>query len=217
MILFVNNFKVMSDLIEKWAKKCGQPFSSMKWFNGCLTNIKVLFRLFVKIYRNARKAKRYYYYLYGLRKMSRLPNIVFLSSINQSLYVKSECLSLKIPTIALVDTTQKTFCYSIGIPANDQSLSSLLFFFMILNKSVIFGKYSCILSIGKAMKKKKWYNMFLNEDFLWWQERLLYIYLYKIKNNSNMRKKYLRLKKKETKLLKYNYGFKNDITIGKLK
>lgn len=71
----------------------------------------------------------------------RTPNAVFLTSLKKSKLVKHEAHKMRIPSFGLVDTNSSGFGLTHPLPANDQSVSSVSFFFNLLNKHIIFWKY----------------------------------------------------------------------------
>lgn len=170
-ILYVNNLNVMADLVELWAKKSTQPFSNLKWYVGALTNVKNLFSLFEYIKLAKRKEKKHMYNTYGLIRMRRIPNALFLSSLGVSVNAKIEGMSLKLPTVGIIDTNISSFGITIPIPGNDQSIDALNFYHSYLSKTIILGKYNCLLKFKHIILNENLSNKLLEEDENWWMSR----------------------------------------------
>lgn len=172
-ILFVNNLNVMADLIELWAKKSAQPFSNLKWYVGTLTNIKSLIGLFELMKFEKRKEKKYIHNTYGLMKMKRIPNALFLSSLGTSIKAKWEAMYLKLPCVGIIDTNVSSFGITLPLPGNDQSIDSLNYFYSCINKIIIIGKFSSLLKYTKVIWKKDCTleQRLFEDDLNWWKAR----------------------------------------------
>nr|AVM82716.1 ribosomal protein S2 [Podranea ricasoliana] len=80
-----------------------------------------------------RQLSRLQTYLGGIKYMTRLPDIVIIVDQHQEYTALRECITLRIPTICLVDTNCDPDLAAISIPANDDAISSIR---LILNKLV---------------------------------------------------------------------------------
>ncbi|RWR98325.1 ribosomal protein S2 chloroplast [Cinnamomum micranthum f. kanehirae] len=72
-------------------------------------------------------------YLGGIKYMTGLPDIVIIVGQQEEYTALRECLTLRIPTICLIDTNCDPDLAKIPIPANDDAIASIRF---ILNKLV---------------------------------------------------------------------------------
>ena len=172
-ILFVNNLNVMADLIELWAKKSAQPFSNLKWYVGTLTNIKSLIGLFELMKFEKRKEKKYIHNTYGLMKMKRIPNALFLSSLGTSTKAKWEAMYLKLPCVGIIDTNVSSFGITLPLPGNDQSIDSLNYFYSCINKIITIGKFSSLLKYTNVIWKKDYTleHRLFEDNLDWWKAR----------------------------------------------
>lgn len=72
----------------------------------------------------------------GVKEMPKVPDIVIIVGQNRERIAVHECLKLKIPTIAIVDTNCDPTLADFIIPGNDDSLSSVSFLLKELTKSI---------------------------------------------------------------------------------
>nr|YP_009477374.1 ribosomal protein S2 [Tecomaria capensis]AVM81938.1 ribosomal protein S2 [Tecomaria capensis] len=80
-----------------------------------------------------RQLSRLQTYLGGIKYMTRLPDIVIIVDQHEEYMALRECITLRIPTICLIDTNCDPDLAVISIPANDDAISSIR---LILNKLV---------------------------------------------------------------------------------
>ena len=145
MILFVGITKPSADPIMATAEALGMPYVVERWLGGTLTNFKVItsrvkhleqlekeqasggFEKYTKKERILKEREmtilrqRYN----GIRKLTRLPDVVFVSSLQESQLPIREALALKIPTVGLVNTDSNPKQLTYPIPANDNARKSV--------------------------------------------------------------------------------------------
>ena len=145
MILFVGITKPSADPIIATAEALGMPYVVERWLGGTLTNFKVItsrvkhleqlekeqasggFEKYTKKERILKEREmtilrqRYD----GIRKLTRLPDVVFVSSLQESQLPIREALALKIPTVGLVNTDSNPKQLTYPIPANDNARKSV--------------------------------------------------------------------------------------------
>ena len=145
MILFVGITKPSADPIMATAEALGMPYVVERWLGGTLTNFKVItsrvkhleqlekeqasggFEKYTKKERILKEREmtilrqRYD----GIRKLTRLPDVVFVSSLQESQLPIREALALKIPTVGLVNTDSNPKQLTYPIPANDNARKSV--------------------------------------------------------------------------------------------
>lgn len=145
MILFVGITKPSADPIKATAEALGMPYVIERWLGGTLTNFKVItsrvrhleqlekeqangdFEKYTKKERLLKEREimtlrqRYD----GIRKLTRLPDVVFVSSLQESQLPIREALALKIPTVGLVNTDSNPKQLTYPIPANDNARKSV--------------------------------------------------------------------------------------------
>nr|YP_010310728.1 ribosomal protein S2 [Paracladopus chiangmaiensis]UMY76262.1 ribosomal protein S2 [Paracladopus chiangmaiensis] len=151
--LIVGTKKKIADSVVRAAKKARCHYVNNKWLSGLLTNwsttemrlqkfrdlrIKQKTGEFNRLpKRDAARLKRQLShlqtYLYGIKYMAGLPDIVIILDQQEEYRALRECLTLGIPTICLSDTNCDPDLADISIPANDDAIASIR---LILNKLV---------------------------------------------------------------------------------
>nr|YP_010247263.1 ribosomal protein S2 [Marathrum capillaceum]UFO89696.1 ribosomal protein S2 [Marathrum capillaceum] len=151
--LIVGTKKKIADSVVRAAKKARCHYVNNKWLSGLLTNwsttetrlqkfrdlrIKQKTGEFNRLpKRDAARLKRQLShlqtYLYGIKYMAGLPDIVIILDQQEEYRALRECITLGIPTICLSDTNCDPDLADISIPANDDAIASIR---LILNKLV---------------------------------------------------------------------------------
>src|SRR4029079_18151515 len=122
MILFVGITKQSADAIKEIAEALAMPYVTERWLGGTLTNFKVItsrvkyleqlerekatggLEKYTKKERLLKEReivslkKKYD----GMRKLTRMPDVVFVSSLKESMLPVRECKTTKIKTVGIV-------------------------------------------------------------------------------------------------------------------
>jgi len=144
-ILFVGTKKQAQESVVQAAQSCNMPYIEQRWLGGTLTNwqtirqrlaylmelerrqesgdlerlpkkeILRLEQLIVKLNRR----------LGGLKKMTRLPNLVVIVDVRREAIAVKECNILAIPIMAMVDTNCDPDPIDFVIPANDDAIRAI--------------------------------------------------------------------------------------------
>ena len=146
MILFVGLTKQSADLVKETAEALNMPYIANRWIGGTLTNFKTItnrvkyledlekrkesgdFEKFTKKERvlKEREITKLGEKFNGLRKMTRVPDVVFVSSLKESgLPVHEAKLSGNIKVVAIVNTDSDPKQVDYPIAANDNSRKSV--------------------------------------------------------------------------------------------
>ncbi len=145
IILFVGLSKQSADLIKDLAENLNMPYVVNRWLGGTLTNFKTIIsrlhyleslekefssgslekytkkeRLMKEKEMNKLREK-----FDGLRKLSRLPDIIFVSSVKESGLPIHEAQAMKIKVAGLINTESDPSKIDFPIPANDNARKSL--------------------------------------------------------------------------------------------
>ena len=159
-ILFVGTKRQAQDLIQEEAQRCGMYFVNERWLGGLLTNFSTIQRSIgrlreleamaddgryeslskkeiAKIEKEKRKLHRN---LDGIRKMTTLPDAVFVVDTRKEKIAVDEARTLKIPVIGLVDTNCNPDDVDYIIPGNDDALRSIRLFASRIADAVISGR-----------------------------------------------------------------------------
>ncbi len=144
-ILFVGTKKQAQEIIELEARRTGMPFVTSRWLGGMLTNFRTmrtrvtrldeLDELFESGRINDRpKAERIQLgserdrllrYVGGIRKMTRLPDALFIVDPTKEIIAVQEANKLGIPVIALADTDSDPDVLDYIVPGNDDASRSI--------------------------------------------------------------------------------------------
>ena len=159
-LLFVGTKRQARDLVRDEAQRCGMFFVNHRWLGGLLTNFmtiqisigrlreleamaedgryeKLSKKEIARIEKEKRKLHRN---LDGIRKMSRLPDAVFVVDTQREKIAVDEARKLKIPVIGIVDTNCDPDDVDFIIPGNDDALRSIRLFLTGIADAVISGR-----------------------------------------------------------------------------
>ena len=163
-ILFVGTKRQAVETIEYEAKRCGMPYVTVRWLGGMLTNwytmrqrINELDRLermrergeFDRLTKKeglmlGRKIEKLESRFGGIRKMHKLPDLVFVVDVRREETAVKEANSLNIPIVALVDTNVDPRPIDFVIPSNDDAIRAI---------KLMVGFFADAVLEGKAMRK----------------------------------------------------------------
>nr|YP_009339169.1 ribosomal protein S2 [Pelargonium spinosum]API85126.1 ribosomal protein S2 [Pelargonium spinosum] len=150
--LIVGTKKEVANSVAQAARTAGCHYVNQKWLGGMLTNwsttkkrlhkfrdlIRQQGRLYRLPKRDAAILKRQLSHLQkslgGVKYMRKLPDIVIILDQHGEFTALRECITLRIPTIGLIDTNCDPDLVDLPIPANDDSFRSIRF---ILNKLIL--------------------------------------------------------------------------------
>nr|QSV12731.1 ribosomal protein S2 [Phaeophyceae sp.] len=158
--LFLNTSKKTAPFIASQAKKCGAFFVNYRWLGGILTNWVTVkkridrlneleeeekltsFKDFSKkersiLKKELEKLKKYFT---GIKKMTKLPDILILVNQKREIIAIKEALSLKIPIITILDTDCNPDLTTLPIPGNDDSTLSVHYIIQKLTDSICLGQ-----------------------------------------------------------------------------
>jgi small subunit ribosomal protein S2 len=165
-VLFVGTKRQAQDTIRDEAERVEMPYVTTRWLGGMLTNwrtirqrVNELDRLermrdqgeFARITKKEalilqRKMDRLEYLLGGIRKMTGLPDLVFVVDVYREATAIHESNLLEIPVIAMVDTNCDPRAIDFVIPANDDAIRAI---------KLMVGKVAEAVMEGKAMRKEE--------------------------------------------------------------
>jgi len=163
-ILFVGTKRQAVETIEFEAKRCGMPYVTVRWLGGMLTNwytmrqrINELDRLermrekgeFDRLTKKeglmlGRKIDKLEARFGGIRKMHKLPDLIFVIDVRREETAVKEANSLNIPIVALVDTNVDPRPVDYVIPSNDDAIRAI---------KLMVGFFADAVLEGKAMRK----------------------------------------------------------------
>jgi len=141
-ILFVGTKKQTQDPIATFAARCGMPYINERWLGGMLTNFNTIAGRVKKMqeYERMRAAGDFEAMpkkealiltreldklernLGGIRRMSRLPDAVFIIDTKKEHIAVTEANKLGLPIVAVVDTNCDPDLIQYVIPGNDDAI-----------------------------------------------------------------------------------------------
>lgn len=144
-VLFVGTKRQAQDTIAKEASRGGQPYVNMRWLGGTLTNWQTIrkrtqYLQRLEDRRNAgefdllkkrerlrveREITKLNERLGGIRKMTGLPQLMFVIDVNHEETAVREANSLGIPVIGIVDTNSDPDPIDYIIPSNDDAIRAI--------------------------------------------------------------------------------------------
>lgn len=147
-ILFVATKRQAQDLIAKQAERCGMYYVNQRWLGGTLTNFSTIkksidrlkeleqmeadgkFELLHKkeAVQKRKEIQKLNKFLSGIKKMSRLPDAIFIIDTRKERIALAEAKKLGIKVIALVDTNCDPTGINFPIPGNDDAIRSIRLF-----------------------------------------------------------------------------------------
>ena len=159
-ILFVGTKRQAQDLVVEEAQRCGMYFVNERWLGGLLTNFTTIQRSLDRlreleamaedgrhdslskkeVARLEKERRKLHRNLDGIRKMSRLPDAVFVIDTRREKIAVDEARKLRIPVIGLVDTNCDPDDVDYVIPGNDDALRAIRLFVTRIADAVINGR-----------------------------------------------------------------------------
>jgi len=145
VILYVGTKKQAQEIVQIEADRVGMPYVNQRWLGGMLTNFKTisarvkrleeLEQLFDSEDINERPKKeqvrlqheldRLRKYLGGFRRLSRLPDALYVVDPTKEAIAVAEARKLGIPIVALADTDSDPDLIDRIIPGNDDAIRSI--------------------------------------------------------------------------------------------
>ena len=157
LILFVAVTKQSVDSVKDLAESLNMPYVINRWLGGTLTNFKIISGRVKKLEEMEeqmrsggldkytkkerllfeREMKKMDQNFGGLRKLTKLPDAVFVSSLKDSALPVREARRMKIPVAAITNTDSDPDDVNYVIPANDRSKKAIDLIVEALKKELI--------------------------------------------------------------------------------
>jgi small subunit ribosomal protein S2 len=159
-ILFVGTKRQARFAVEEEAKRCNMHYVNERWLGGTLTNFRTIRarlnrleeleklwstgqidtyskKMKSTLQREMTKIKAN---LEGIRKMERMPGVMFIIDTRREHIAVKEAKKLGVRTIALIDTDSDPENIDLPIPGNDDAMRAIEIICKELADSVIEGK-----------------------------------------------------------------------------
>ena len=163
-VLFIGTKRQAQETVQEEALRCGMPYVSARWLGGMLTNwrtirerINELDRLermrdrgdFEKITKKealilSREIEKLDMRLGGIRKMVKLPDLLFIVDVRREETAIHEANLLNIPVVAMVDTNCDPTNVDYVIPSNDDAIRAI---------KLVVGKIADAVKEGRGLRK----------------------------------------------------------------
>jgi len=144
-VLFVGTKKQIKDCLVEEAERCGMPYVVERWLGGMMTNFQTIRQSISKLEKIEametdgtiealpkkevlnlmKKKEKLLATLAGIRKLNRLPSVIFVVDTIKEQIAISEARRLKIPIGAIVDTNCNPDEIDFPIPGNDDAIKSV--------------------------------------------------------------------------------------------
>jgi small subunit ribosomal protein S2 len=159
-VLFIGTKRQARHAIEEESKRCGMHYVSERWLGGTLTNFRTirarlnrldeLEKLWqtgqIETYSKKMKAtlqremEKIKSNLEGIRKMERIPGVMFIVDTRREHIAVKEAKKLGVKTIALIDTDSDPDLIDLPIPGNDDAMKAIEIIAHELAEAAIEGK-----------------------------------------------------------------------------
>ena len=159
-VLFVGTKRQAKHAVQEEASRCGMHYVSERWLGGTLTNFRTirarlnrleqLEKLWetgeIETYSKKMKATlrremdKIKSNLEGIRRMDKMPGIMFLIDTRREHIAVKEARKLGVTTMALIDTDSDPDLIDLPIPGNDDAMRAIEIILRELADAVIEGK-----------------------------------------------------------------------------
>ena len=160
-LLFVGTKKQAQDPVGEYATACGMPYVNERWLGGMLTNFETVSGRVRKLgeleaardsgefdalpkkealmlRRELEKLERN---LGGIRRLTKLPNALFVIDTKKEHIAVTEANKLGIPVIAIVDSNCDPDIIDYVIPGNDDAIRSGRLLCRVMSDAVSEGRF----------------------------------------------------------------------------
>jgi len=160
VVLFIGTKRQAQDTIREEAMRCGMPYVTERWLGGMITNWSTIFLRIQELERLekmrdsgdinrltkkeglliTREITRLESRLSGVRKMKKVPDLVFVVDVMREATAVHEANLKNIPVIALVDTNCDPSGVDYIIPSNDDAIRAIKLLVAKIADAVIEGQ-----------------------------------------------------------------------------
>lgn len=165
-VLFVGTKRQAQETIRDEATRAGMPYVTERWLGGMLTNWSTMYARIQELDRLEqlrdsgeisrltkkeglliqREIDRLLIRLSGVRKMRRLPDLIFVVDVGREDAAVHEANLLNLPVVALVDTNCSPQGIDYVIPSNDDAIRAI---------KLLVARVADAVLEGKALRKEE--------------------------------------------------------------
>jgi small subunit ribosomal protein S2 len=173
-LLVVGTKRQARHAVEEEARRCGMHFVSERWLGGTLTNFRTIrarlnrldeldklwesgqIETYSKKMKStlSRERTKIKSNLEGIRKMERLPGVMFIIDTRREHIAVKEARKLGVTTIALIDTDSDPDLIDLPIPGNDDAMRAIEIIIKELADSVIEAKQGRVDKAGDDQQQQ---------------------------------------------------------------
>jgi len=146
--------------VQKAATECNMPYLTDRWLGGLLTNFKEMDKLIKKY--NTLKAQqasgelekytkkeqlgikksleKMDLYIGGLRELKKIPDVVFIPSVQKEKTAVTEAGRMGVPIIGVCDTNANPIKVAYPIPGNDDALKAIILIVDVVTQAIKEGQ-----------------------------------------------------------------------------
>ena len=159
-VLFLGTKTQAKTAIKEEADRCSMPYVTERWLGGTLTNFGTIRKSLSKLeyleslevggkieqfskkeaLKLGKDKEKLLKTLGGIRKMDRLPSLVFVIDTKKEYNAVREARKLGIPIIGLIDTNADPDEVDYPIPSNDDAMRAIRLFSRMVADAVIEGR-----------------------------------------------------------------------------
>ena len=156
-VLFIGTKKQAASMVAVEAERCGMYHVADRWLGGMLTNFKTLRESIRRldqldkmsqdgtyaslpkkeVLHLERERAKLQKTLGGIRKMSRIPGLLYVIDAKKERIAVAEANKLEIPVIAILDTNCDPDLVTCPIPGNDDAIRSISLITRIIADAII--------------------------------------------------------------------------------
>jgi small subunit ribosomal protein S2 len=159
-VLFLGTKTQAKTAIKEEADRCSMPYVTERWLGGTLTNFGTIRKSLSKLeyleslevgdkieqfskkeaLKLGKDKEKLLKTLGGIRKMDRLPSLVFVIDTKKEYNAVREARKLGIPIVGLIDTNADPDEVDYPIPSNDDAMRAIRLFCRMVANAVIDGQ-----------------------------------------------------------------------------
>jgi small subunit ribosomal protein S2 len=171
-VLFVGTKRQAQETVLEESARCGMPYVTERWLGGMLTNWSTMHARVQELDRLEalrdtgeinnltkkeglliqREIDRLLSRLSGVRKMKRVPDLVFIVDVGREVAAVREAIVLSIPIVAMVDTNCNPQDVDYVIPSNDDAIRAIKLLVAKIADAVLEGKAMVVESDDTAQE-----------------------------------------------------------------
>ncbi|HHX58833.1 MAG TPA: 30S ribosomal protein S2 [Candidatus Moranbacteria bacterium] len=171
-IMLVGTKRQAKNLVKAIGEKAEIPYVEERWLGGTFTNFDVIKKRVKFLLENEealekgrlghmtklerlrleKKLEKIEESMGGLRKMTQLPELVFVMDAIQDKTVIEEAKKMGIKTVGIIDTNADPSIVDFPIPANDDALSSIKYILGVFLKTVLKTKKERVVATANQLE-----------------------------------------------------------------